>query len=71
MNPEELKEISAKKYRVNAVIKDLVDTVTKNDLEKVKSIFEENSSIIRDVVTEVNYQSGTNLLKCSTNNKMA
>lgn len=71
MNPEELKEILAKKERVNAVIKDLVDTVTKNDLEKVKSIFEENSSIIRDVVTEVNSQSGTNLLKCSTNNKMA
>ncbi|MFT4314752.1 MAG: ankyrin repeat domain-containing protein [Wolbachia pipientis] len=56
---------------MNAVIKDLVDTVTKNDLEKVKSIFEENSSIIRDVVTEVNSHRGKNLLKCSANNKMA
>ncbi|MFP3022374.1 MAG: hypothetical protein ACEY3K_05415 [Wolbachia sp.] len=56
MNPEELKEILAKKERVNAVIKDLVDTVTKNNLERVKSIFEANSSIIKNVIVEVNPQ---------------
>lgn len=71
INPEELKEILAKKKRVNAVIKDLVDTVAKNDLEKVKSIFEENSCIIQDVVTEVNSHRGKNLLKYSANNKVA
>ncbi|WP_264337228.1 MULTISPECIES: ankyrin repeat domain-containing protein [unclassified Wolbachia] len=71
MNPEELKEILAKKERVNAVIKDLVDTVTKNDLEKVKSIFEKNSSIIKDVVAEINSQNGTNLLGYAIDSKMA
>ncbi|UIP92745.1 ankyrin repeat domain-containing protein [Wolbachia endosymbiont of Anopheles demeilloni] len=71
MNSEELEEMLAKKKKVDVVIKDLVDTVTKNDLEKVKSIFEKNSSIIRDVVTDVNSRRGTNLLKCSANNKMA
>ncbi|WP_264683245.1 MULTISPECIES: ankyrin repeat domain-containing protein [unclassified Wolbachia] len=71
MNSEELEEMLAKKKRVDAVIKDLVDTVTKNDSEKVKSIFEKNSSIIRDVVTDVNSQSGTNLLGDAVDEEIA
>ncbi|WP_264375894.1 MULTISPECIES: ankyrin repeat domain-containing protein [unclassified Wolbachia] len=71
MNSEELEEMLAKKKRVDAIIKDLVDTVTKNDSEKVKSIFEKNSSIIRDVVTDVNSQSGTNLLGDAVDEEIA
>lgn len=71
MNPEELEKILAENKKKDSVLKKLLRDVKENDLEKVKSIFEKNSSIIRDVVTDVNSQSGTNLLGDAVDEEIA
>ncbi|WP_425384039.1 ankyrin repeat domain-containing protein [Wolbachia endosymbiont (group B) of Eupithecia inturbata] len=71
MNPEELEKILAENKKKDSVLKKLLRAVKENDLEKVKSIFEKNSSIIKDVVTEINSQNGTNLLGYAIDSKMA
>lgn len=50
MIPEELQKILAENKKKDSVLKKLLRAVKENDLEKVKSIFEKNSSIIKDVV---------------------
>ncbi|WP_353279758.1 ankyrin repeat domain-containing protein [Wolbachia endosymbiont (group B) of Xanthorhoe designata] len=71
MNPEELQKILAENKKKDSVLKKLLRAVKENDLEKVKSIFEKNSSIIKDVVAEINSQNGTNLLGYAVDSKMA
>ncbi|XMA30144.1 hypothetical protein O1Q06_02455 [Wolbachia endosymbiont of Tetranychus urticae] len=71
MNPEELEKILAENKKKDSVLKKLLRDVKENDLEKVKSIFEKNSAIIKDVVTEINSQNGTNLLGYAIDSKMA
>lgn len=63
MIPEELQKILAENKKKDSVLKKLLRAVKENDLEKVKSIFEKNSSIIKDVVTEVNSQNGTKFIR--------
>lgn len=71
MNPEELQKILAKNKKKDSLLKELSSAVTKNDLEKVKSIFEGNSPIIKDVVDEINFERGTNLLGYAVDSEMA
>lgn len=71
MNPEELQKILAENKKKDSVLKKLLRAVKENDLEKVKSIFEKNSSIIQDVVAEINSQINTNLLGYAVDSKMA
>lgn len=63
MIPEELQKILAENKKKDSVLKKLLRAVKENDLEKVKSIFEKNSSIIKDVVAEINSQNGTKFIR--------
>ncbi|MEC4734499.1 MAG: ankyrin repeat domain-containing protein [Wolbachia endosymbiont of Halictus tumulorum] len=71
MNSEELQKILAENEKKGSLLKELSSAVTKNDLEKVKSIFERNSPIIKDVVAEVNSANSTNLLGYAVDSEMA
>ncbi|WP_265022911.1 ankyrin repeat domain-containing protein [Wolbachia endosymbiont (group B) of Ischnura elegans] len=71
MNSEELQKILAENKKKGSLLKELSSAVTKNDLEKVKSIFEGNSPIIKDVVAEVNSANSTNLLGYAVDSEMA
>lgn len=71
MTPEELQKILAEEKKKNSVLEELFSAIKNNELKKVKSIFEKNSSIIKDVVAEINSQNGTNLLGYAVDNKMA
>ena len=71
MTPEELQKILAENKKKDSVLKKLLRAVKENDLEKVKSIFEGNSPIIKDVVAEVNSANSTNLLGYAVDSEMA
>ncbi len=71
MTPEEKQKILAENKKKDSVLKKLLRAVKENDLEKVKSIFEGNSPIIKDVVAEVNSANSTNLLGYAVDSEMA